>query len=152
MTLGYFLTGDTTLRATLRTSGVEFSESRERLLPLLSEAAGETAASTLLRRVMDFYVLAEGQIGLRDEQSRTLMRRTPPRTFDGLGAALLRTALRPPFAPKTPSPSGGFQVALEMQIQMNAMAKALGTYLVNRRGTVPGTHRRSTSEFLALPG
>ena len=150
VTLGYFLTGDTTLRATLRTSGVEFSESRERLLPLLSEAAGETAASTLLRRVMDFYVLAEGQIGLRDEQS-TLMRQLLE-NLDGLDA-LLTNSVAASVRAEDPIAFRRLQVALEMQIQMNAMAKALGTYLVTGeerfRARIAGA-RQSFSHFLQV--
>ena len=150
VTLGYFLTGDTTLRATLRTSGVEFSESREMLLPLLSEVAGEPAASTLLRRVMDFYVLAEGQIGLRDEQS-TLMRQLLE-NLDGLDA-LLTNSVAASVRAEDPIAFRRLQVALEMQIQMNATVKALGTYLATgeeRFRARIAAARQSFSHFLQV--
>jgi PAS domain S-box-containing protein len=126
-TLGYFMTGDTTLRNRLRQSRKEFTENRASFLALLNRATDGLTASGLLDRFMAFYALAEDQIGLRDEQSRQM--RELLSNLDGIDA-LLKDRIAASVRSDDPIAYRRLQVALEMQIQMNAMVKGLGNYLI----------------------
>jgi PAS domain S-box-containing protein len=126
-TLGYFLTGDTTLRLALRKSEREFMELRDTLLLLMDYAGEGFGASSLVERVTRFYVLAGDQIDLRDAQAR--MMRQLLEDLDAIDG-LLKNRIQASVTAEDPIAYRRLQVALEMQIQMNAMMKGLGNFLL----------------------
>jgi PAS domain S-box-containing protein len=149
-TLGYFMTGDTALRNTLRESRREFSADRGSVLALLNRATDGLTASGLLDRFMAFYALAEAQIGLRDEQSRQMLELRS--NLDGIDV-LLRDRIAASVRSDDPIAYRRLQVALEMQIQMNAMVKGLGNYLLTgekRFQKDMADARREFSHFLQV--
>jgi signal transduction histidine kinase len=126
-TLGYFMTGDTALRAALKRSEGEFMNLRDTLHPLLS-AAGETrSASGLVEGLTRYYALAAAQTDLRDEQARRIQQLLGDLdAIDGL----LKNRIQASVRSDDPIAFRRLQVALELQIQMNAMMKGLGNFLL----------------------
>jgi PAS domain S-box-containing protein len=149
-TLGYFMAGDTALRAAIRKSRSEFVENRETFLDLLNNATDSVTASSFLERFMRFYALASDQIDLRDEQSgqmRELLENLD--RIDGL----LKNKIEASVRADDPIAYRRLQVALEMQIQMNAMVKGLGNYLLTgeeRFQKRTAEARRNFSHFLQV--
>jgi signal transduction histidine kinase len=126
-TLGYFMTGDTALRSALKNSGLAFAARRDSLLRLLNATGNDFSAENLVEGVSSFYSLAEAQTELRDEQARDMRRlQSDLDAIDGL----LKNRIQASVRVDDPIAYRRLQVALELQIQMNAMMKSLGNYLL----------------------
>ncbi len=149
-TLGYFMTGDTTLRSALRRSEREFLVQSDTLLLLLDTAGEGLAASGLVGRVREFYSLAGTQIDLRDKQALQMQQLLVDLdAIDGL----LKNRIQASVRADDPIAYRRLQVALEMQIQTNAMMKALGNFLLTgeeRFYQRIEDARRSFSHFLEV--
>ncbi len=149
-TLGYFMTGDTALRSSLRKSKSEFLGLRDTLLVLLDTAGEGFAASGLVEGVTTFYTLADAQIELRDRQ--TLQMQQLLVDLDAIDG-LLKNRIEASVRADDPIAYRRLQVALEMQIQTNAMMKALGNFLLTgeeRFYQRIDEARRSFSHFLEV--
>ncbi len=149
-TLGYFMTGDTTLRSALQVSRDEFSHLQDTLILLLDTAGEGLTATGLVEGMTRFYALAETQIDLRDRQ--TLQMRQLLVDLDAIDE-LLKNRIQASVRADDPIAYRRLQVALEMQIQTNAMMKALGNYLLTgepRFYQRIDEARRSFSHFLEV--
>lgn len=149
-TLGYFTTGDTTLRSTLLQSRDEFTRLQDTLLLLLDTAGEGLTATGLVEGMTKFYALAGTQIELRDRQ--TLQMQQLLVDLDAIDE-LLKNRIQASVRADDPIAYRRLQVALEMQIQTNAMMKALGNYLLTSEPRFyqrVDEARRSFSHFLEV--
>lgn len=149
-TLGYFMTGDTTLRSALQQSRSEFTQLQDTLLLLLDTAGEGLTATGLIEGMTRFYALAGTQIDLRDRQ--TLQMQQLLVDLDAIDE-LLKNRIQASVRADDPIAYRRLQVALEMQIQTNAMMKALGNYLLTgepRFYQRIEEARRSFSHFLEV--
>ena len=149
-TLGYFMTGDTTLRSALRQSRNDFQNGRQNFLVLLDGATDRVTASSILDGFTRYYILAADQIDLRDEQARQMQELQVD--LDAIDA-LLKNRIQASVRADDPIAYRRLQVALEMQIQMNALMKGLGNFLLTGEERFQGRiaeARKAFSHFLQV--
>jgi signal transduction histidine kinase len=137
--LGYLTTGDSALLHLFRGS-TERADSAQRLFSV--QAAESTAA--LVNRLGRFHALARDQIALRDRQAGEMERLLT--LIDDIDA-LLAGRISAAVTADDPIAYRRLQAALGMQSSVNAITKALGSYLLTGRSRFAEAIRDAESDF-----
>ena len=139
-TLGFLSTGDTRFLESFQTARGEFEQSDQKY----GAAAGPESGARLRAGFTEFCTLAADQIELRNRQTRNMsdLLRDVSAIED-----LLKDKIVPAIKADDPVAYKREQAALEMEVNANAMTKALGNFLITGQSEFETSLHHSESEF-----
>lgn len=142
--LGYFSTGDPKLRDAFQVNRENFDAIELRFREVADPVNDREIWRTLQQQFRRFHALGAEGIARRDEQARTM--ESLLRNLDAIDA-LLTGKIVPSITPDDPLAYRRLQAALEMEVNVNALTKALGDFLLTGQEKFEERIQRADREF-----
>jgi len=142
--LGYLSTGDLNLRESFQKNAGNFERIEQRFHDAADRSHDWELWLPLQQQFSRFHALAAEEIALRDEQARTM--EALLRNLDDIDE-LLTGKIVPSVKPDDPVAYRRLQAALEMEVNVNALTKALGDFLLTGEARFEERIQRADREF-----
>lgn len=142
--LGYLSTGDLKLREAFQKNSENFGAIEQRFHEAADRSHDWELWLALQQQFSRFHTLAAEEIALRDEQAGTM--ESLLRNLDAIDA-LLTDKIVPSVTPDDPVAYRRLQAALEMEVNVNALTKALGDFLLTGQARFEERIQRADRDF-----
>ncbi len=142
--LGYLSTGDPRLREAFQKNTGNFGLIEQRFHEAADRSHDWELWLALQQQFSRFHTLAAEEIAMRDEQAQTM--ESLLRNLDAIDA-LLTDKIVPSVKPDDPAAYRRLQAALEMEVNVNALTKALGDFLLTGQSRYEKRIQRAEGDF-----